>query len=154
MIHNYAPTPAGDGSPVYMMPADWRRKMMVAAWLQQAWRMDLHPQPPLGYTDFLGARHGRPCCWVVVITRSYTYPQLMAMGGIFLKWRTWATLRALAAVPLSVTWLGCYVVWDLADGIYANHIANLPEYLTTAYDPRGAANDTEPAVLVLDLVRV
>ena len=153
MIHNYTPTPHDDGTPVYMKTADTRRKMLVASYLQRAWRMDLHPLPPLSFVDFICARQGRPVGWLTVISRSYTYGDLMAMGGIFLKGRTWSTLQNLNAVPLSVAWLGCYVAWDLADGLYANHITNLPEYRTTAWDPRGAVNDTEPAVLVLDLVR-
>lgn len=154
MSHSYLPTPHGDGTPVFMTRGDQRRKMVAASRLQHAWRMDLHPMPPLGYTDFLCARQGRPVGWLVVISRSYSHGELQAMGGIYLKHATWATLRALNEVPLSVAWLGCWVVWDLTDGMFGQHIANMPDYQTVAWDPRGAVNDRERAVLVLDTVRV
>jgi hypothetical protein len=153
-LHHYDPVPHTDGTPVYMRPADLSRKNVIASYLQAAWWMELRPMPPLSYVDFLGSRHSRPVCWVVIISRSYTWQQLMDWGGVILKWRTWATLRQLSAVPLSVSWLGCYVCYDLADGLYCQHIANIPDVRATAYDPRGAVNDTEPAVLVTHLERI
>src|SRR5215472_3643574 len=137
-----------------MRPADLSRKQIIATWLQHAWWMDMVPMPPLSFVDFLGSRHSRPVCWVVIISRNYTWQALMDHGGVFLKWRTWATLRQLSAVPLSVTWLGCYVVWDLVDGLYCQNVANIPDVRVIADDPRGAPNDREPAVLVTNLVRV
>ena len=153
MIHNYLPQPHTDGTPVYIVPADLSRKRIIASYLQTAWWMDLMPMPPLSFTDFLGIRHSRPVAWVVIISRAYSWQQLNDLGGIWLKYRTWATLRQLSAVPLSIAWLGCYVVYDLQDGLYCQHIANIPDVRAIARDPRGAANDTEPAVLVTRLER-
>jgi hypothetical protein len=154
MIHNYTPAEHTDGSYVFMQPADRARKLAAGGYLQYAWAMALQPLPPLSFVDFLGSRQGRPCCWVSLISRSYTWPQLMGWGGIFLKYRTYVTLQQLAQVPLSIAWLGAYVVYDLADGLYAQHVGNIPPVRVIAYDPRGAVNDTEPAVLVTHLERV
>lgn len=153
-LHNYSAAPWTDGTPVYMRPADLSRKRVIASYLQQAWWMEMMPMPPLSFVDFLGVRHSRPVAWVVIISRNYTWQQLMDLGGIYLKWRTWATLRQLSSIPLSISWLGCYVVYDLADGLYSQHIANIADVRATAVDPRGAPNDREPAVLVTHLERV
>jgi hypothetical protein len=153
-LHNFDPAPHTDGTPVYMRPADLSRKNVIASYLQAAWWMELLPMPPLAYTDFLGARHSRPCCWVTIISRNYSWQQLMDLGGIYLKWRTWATLRQLSAVPLSISWLGSYVVYDLTDGLYSQHIMNIADNRATAVDPRGAAGDIEAAVLVTRLERI
>ena len=153
-LHSYSAAPWTDGTPVYMRPADLSRKRVIASYLQQAWWMEMAPMPPLSFVDFLGSRHSRPVAWVVIISRNYTWQQLMDLGGIYLKWRTWATLRQLSAVPLSVAWLGCYVVYDLADGLYSQHIANIADVRAIAVDPRGAPNDTEQAVLVTHLERI
>lgn len=153
-LHNYSAAPWVDGTPVYMRPADLSRKRVIASYLQQAWWMEMMPMPALSFVDFLGSRHSRPVCWIVIISRSYTWQQLIDYGGIYLKWRTWATLRQLSAVPLSISWLGCYVVYDLADGLYSQHIANIADVRATAVDPRGATNDTEQAVLVQHLERI
>jgi hypothetical protein len=154
VIHSFESAPHTDGTPVFMQLADLSRKMIIASYLQRAWWMDLMPMPPLAFTDFLGVRHSRPCCWVAVISRSYTWQQLQDLGGIYLKWRSWATLRQLSAVPLSISWLGAYVVYDLPDGLYSQHVMNIPDLRATAVDPRGATNDTETAVLVRHLERV
>ena len=153
-LHNYQAAPWTDGTPVYLRPADLSRKRVIASYLQTAWWMEMIPMPPLSFVDFLGVRHSRPVAWVVIISRSYTWQQLQDFGGPVLKWKTWATLRQLSAVPLSVAWLGAYVVYDLADGLFSQHVANIPDQRIIITDPRGAANDTEQAVLVTHLERI
>jgi hypothetical protein len=153
-LHNWAAGRHTDGTPVFMVPHDYSRKMLTAGHLERLWGMSFTPMPALSYADFLASRNERPCCWVTVISRSYSYTQLMAMGGIYLKRRTWATHNALARVPLSIDWLGAYLVWDLMDGLYSQHVSAIPDVRAVAWDPRGATNDTEPAVLVNWLGRV
>ncbi|HYK70375.1 MAG TPA: hypothetical protein VEV45_20695 [Streptosporangiaceae bacterium] len=153
-LHNYAPQEHTDGSPMFMVPADRYRSLIAAGQLQAAWRMQLIPMPSLSFVGYLASRAERPCCWVSIISRSYSYPQLMSMGGVILKYRTWNTMRRLAVTPLSLDWIGAVVVWDLPDGLYCQNVLNMPDYRAQAFDPRGAPNDIEPAVLVHDLVRV
>lgn len=154
MIHNQYATPHTDGTPMFMTGADTSRKLITAGYLQGLWGMRLAQLPALCYVDFLASRQERPCCWVAVISRSYSYRELMGLGGIYLKRRTWLTLTRLALVPLSIDWRGAYLVWDLTDGLYCQNVANIPDYRAVAFDPRGAAHDTEPAVLVRWLERI
>jgi hypothetical protein len=153
-LHHQQATAHTDGSAMFLRQSDSLRQDQIAAWLGHAWGMQFRYMGNLSFIDYIGVRQERPVCWVEIISRVYAHDELMRMGGVYLKRKTWETLRAIAAVPLSVSWLGAYVVWDLKDGLYSVHINSIPDYKGTAYDPRGASNDTEPAVLVRHLTRI
>jgi hypothetical protein len=147
-LHHASAVAAPDGSAMFLRPADREREERIAAELRAAWAVELIHMPPLSYLDFLAVRDARPVGWVEVVTRSYTYGQLMDLGGLALKRKTYLTLVAASQVKLSAGWNGARVVWDLADGLYYVHI-NWATVVSerTLSDPRRAANDCEPVVL-------
>jgi hypothetical protein len=136
---------------MFLRPGDRQREERVAAELCAAWGVELIHMPPLCYLDFLAVRAGRTVGWVEVVSRSYTCAQLMDLGGLALKRKTYRTLVEASQVRLSGEWNGARIVWDLRDGLYYAHInwaTVVTERIVT--DPRGAANDCEPIVLFRD----
>lgn len=154
VLHHHDPVLHTDGTRVFLHDDDRQRQDSIAERLAKEWNMRLLYVGDLSFVDFLGIRDERPVRWIELISRNYSYEQLMSYGGVFLKRQTWEAMRSLADAPLSVLWEGAYIVYDLRDGLYYNNIENIEDSPTVAYDPRGAVNDTEAAINVKNLTRM
>lgn len=115
---------------MFLAEEDREREERIAARLSSAWQATLIHMPMESFVDFVAVRHNRPVAWVEVISRDYAWPDLLAMGGVVLKYDTLMTLWGLAETPLSVDWLGALVVYDLTDGLYCVNVSDIPPDIT------------------------
>jgi len=137
---------------MFLQDHDRARQQQLVSKIEEAKDVRLVYVGDLSYIDTLAIRNERPLCWVELISRNYDHATLMKWGGVLLKRATYDTLCRLAEVPLSVEWAGAVIVWDLTDGTYYRNVKDIPVVETIARDPRGAVNDTEPAILVKELL--
>jgi hypothetical protein len=150
--HHVTPVINSDGSSMFLRDSDRQRQNAIAARIAAAWRVELMFMGDLSYIDALAVRDGRPIAWVELISRNYDSTHLLDRGGVYLKRATFDTLCAAAAVSLSVSWRGAFIVWDLLDGLFWRSVLHIRPIAAVARDPRHAANDTdEPVILVTSL---
>lgn len=150
-LHADVPEVHEDGTKRFSGATDLVRQGLVAQKIEERLKVKLIPVGELSYLDYLVVRYERPIAWAEIIERAYTYEDLMQRGGVWLKRKTYMTALCAAGVPLSIRWQGAFIFWQLIDGLYWASAIDIDPQLDEAFDPRGATNDTEPALLVKDL---
>lgn len=155
-LHADTPVVHSDGSLRFSGRPDGIRQLAVADALERRLNVRLVAAGELSFLDYLALRDERPIAWCEVIERAYTWADLKARGGVWLKLKTYETALAAAQVPLSVDWKGSLIFWKLADldCLWWINVQHLEADISEAYDPRGATNDREPAILVKNLKRL